>query len=577
MGSPCIRTSVCLSLLGAVAFAQAPLYVTLTAAPGTATLAPGVTETAWMYNGTLPGPVLRVRQGQQLRVRFENQLPQQTTVHFHGQPLPLGMDGMSGISRPATAPGQEYLYEFDTLVPGTYWFHPHSDMYMEQLDYGLYGVLIVDPLNTAGEPAFDVEQVVVLDDWVQPFGAGFSGHLLNGKSSAGQVPIAVSAGQRLRLRFVNAAATTNYMIALDGHPMTVTHADGNLIAPLSVQALPIGIGERYDVIVDCNNPGTWSLAVARLQARTATVVRGVVQYAGHGGPLPSPTLVPQNLATGAALSYSQLSSWAPGPIGAPNRTYPASLGMTMGGPGMMTFTINGQAFPNVTPMPVGQGEVVRVDMASAMSGNMMYHPMHLHGHSFRLLGTAGGTTHAPLKDTVLVRPMGQPDDSVSVQFTADNPGRWMFHCHDQMHMMNGMIALFDYTGDADADGIPDVVDMDPTAARPVLTIADHEGAFAPGATGSVSAQWVAGELVDFLGGLLEANPPIAVPPFGTLYLQPWTFSFVGSAPVQANGYAALQYTLPPDPSLSGLRLSLQGLGTRGPASVLSTYQAFSIR
>jgi hypothetical protein len=249
--------------------------------------------------------------------------------------------------------------------------------------------------------------------------------------------------------------------------------------------------------------------------------------------------------------------------------------MTMGGSGMQ-WTINGETYPNVTPMPISQGDVVQIDIASATGSMGMLHPMHLHGHSFRLLGTAGGSTNAPLKDTLLIRPMGQPGSTYSVQFTADNPGRWLFHCHDLMHMMGGMMALFDYTGDADGDGIADNVDMDPGLAHPVLTIPTTTGAFAPGGSGAVSAQWIPGNGVLFLYSFLEANPPIPLPPYGDLYLQPSTFGFLGAAVTASNGYADLPYILPPDPVLSGLRLSLQALSNFGGSLVLSTYQPFTV-
>jgi FtsP/CotA-like multicopper oxidase with cupredoxin domain len=552
--------------------------VTLTSAESTVDLGPGyAAEPAMLYNGQLPGPVLRITEGQTLRVRYRNQLQSEDSiVHWHGQPVQLGMDGAAGISRPSTAPGQEFRYVLEGLKPGTYWYHPHSENHHHQIDRGLYGVLIVDPSNTANEPQSDIDQVIVLDDWLAPGGSAFSGYLLNGRTSSGQAPIQVTAGQRLRLRFVNTSFRSNFTVALDGHPMTVTHSDGYRLQNVVTDALPIGIGERYDVIVDCNNPGVWSLAVSLVQNRNSTVVRGIVRYAGQTAADPAAGYVPSNLSSGSLLSYSQLASFDPSPItAAPQVQAPMVLTMQMGSGGQQ-FLINGEAWPVVTPLAVAFGDVVQMDYSSNMMGGMGWHPMHVHGHSFRLMGTAGGTTHAPIKDIVLLRPMGQAWSTASVQFNADNPGRWLSHCHDMMHMMNGMMTAIDYTGDADADGIPDNVDMEPLSTTPVLTIAEDAAAFAPGGFGALGMQWQTGEACTVFASLFE-QPAQAFPPYGDLLLA--AANPIGSLFVGASHQGSLPYAIPADPSLSGFTLHLQALcNTSLTGGVrLSTHQPFSIR
>lgn len=559
------------------------IAVNLTAAPGTVDFGPGyLQQPAWLYGGTLPGQVIRATAGQTLHVHFRNLLPETTTVHFHGQPSTLGMDGMLDISRPGIAPGQEFRYELRNLVPGTYWFHPHNEHHHAQLDRGLYGVLLVDPANPADDPASDVDQVIVLDDW-SPTNAGgtYSGHLLNGRTSLGQTPIVVTQGQKLRLRFVNVAAATNYTVALDGHTLTVTHTDGCRIQPLVVQAVPIGMGERYDVLVDCNNPGAWSLAVSTVQNRTTTLVRGIVRYAGSGSPDPSPTYVPPNLASGALADYANMASYWPAatPITTtPTQTVPMALGMTMGPSGML-WTINGEAFPNVTPWTVAFGDIVQVNLTNTTMGMNHLHPMHLHGHFVQLLGTAGGNTHPVRKDTVLMNRMGQPGSSWSVQFRADNPGRWLYHCHDLMHMMNGMMTLVDYTGDHDADGRSDIADMEPTRALPVLTIPDHDTAFTPGAMGHLGVQWQPNQWVQVYVALQGLAAPVPWYGAGDLWLPPNGITFLQGGVTDAQGVAMLHYMLPADPALSGFRCVLQTLcGTTLPGGMrLGTDQAFSIR
>lgn len=563
---------------GAAPLAAQVVNATITSAPGTAQVEPGVTVNAWLYNGQLPGAPLRVTQGQTLRVRYRNQLPEMSMIHWHGQPVPLGMDGVPTISRPGVATGQEFLYELTGLEPGTYWFHPHG--HESQLDVGLAAPLIVDPANPGDDPAFDVEHTVLLDEWTNPLGGGWTGHLLNGKSSNGQTPFVVQPGQRLRLRFLNASATTNYVIALDGHPLVVTHADGNRVQPVSVQAIPIGIGERYDAIVTCNNPGTWSLAVSSLLSRASTLVRGVVQYAGSTAAVPAPAFVPSNLSGGAMLSYAQLASFFPvQPITAtPNRSYTATLAMQMGGGmGNMTWTINGQAWPNVTPFVAAAGEQVQMTFVNQMMGAGQWHPMHVHGHFFRLMGTAGGTQSPPKKDTVLVAPMGTAGSSASVQITMDNPGRWLLHCHHMMHMMSGMMTAIEYTGDADADALPDAADYEPSRPLPVVTIADDAAKFAPGGVGTIDVQWTPGQIVGlYFGTPLPA--PIALPPYGDVWLDPNGLAPIGVAIVGAGSLAPFAYALPNNPALSGQSLGLQAIGTAPtPAGIVaSTFQLFRV-
>lgn len=570
--------AICVAAFAGPIAAQV-VTVNLTAAPGTVQVAPGVNVNGWFYNGTLPGQLLRITEGQTLRVRFHNDLPESTAVHWHGQPVRLGMDGVPGISRPAIAPGQEFVYELPNLVPGTYWYHTHG--HEHQLDIGLAGVLIVDPANPANDPPFDVEQTIVLDEWSNPLGGGFTGHLINGRSSHGQAPVVVQPGQRLRLRVINASAVTNYVFALDGHAMTVTHADGNRVQPVTVQSVPIGIGERYDVIVDCNNPGVWSLAASRIQNRNQTVVRGVIRYAGQTQPDPAAGYVPANLSSGSLLSYAQLAAYFPVmPLtSTPNRTLPVVLGMS-GGPQGMQHTINGQAWPNVTPMLAGSGEQVQMNITNG--GMMMmsdYHPMHIHGHFFRLMNTAGGTAFPPLKDTVLIRPTSQAGSSAQVQITMDNPGRWLFHCHNMDHMAGGMMTSIDYVGDADLDGVPDARDFEPTRATPVMLISDEAAAFAPGATNQVQVQWTPGEGFVLFVGFFELATPLPAPPYGTYVMDPGSSAFYGGAVTSAAGLAGFGYTIPNDPGLSGLRLLLQGVGTTNLAGGmrLSTCQALWVR
>jgi len=571
-----------LMLAAASLHAQSTVTVDLTVAPGTIDLGPGyASEPAWLYGGSAPGPVIRATVGDTLRVRLRNELPVSTILHFHGQPVRLGMDGTQVISRPEIAPGQEFEYEFTDLAAGTYWYHPHSDMH-HQLDAGMYGVLIVDPPASQPDPAFDVEQVIVLDDWsASVTGGTFNGSVLNGRTSDGQIATTVQSGETLRLRIVNCAARTNYVVALDGHAMTVTHSDGNRLQPVTVDAIPIGIGERYDVLVDCNNPGVWSLAASPINNRNTVAVRGVVRYQGEVAADPAPTFVPSNLSSGTLLSYAMLASYWPAaqPITAtPDRTYPVAVAQSFG-PSGVQWTINGDAWPNVTPFQVATGEVVQFDLTTSTPGLNHYHPMHMHGHFVQIMGTAGGATHPPRKDTVLIAPSGQAGDAYSVQFVADNPGRWLYHCHEMMHMALGMMTTLDYVGDFDGDGRADNDDMEPTLAWPVLTVSDDEAAFQLGGSGTIDFQWQPNALVDVFCATEELPAPLPQAPFGELRIDTTTMIGLGAVVCDAAGVAQLAYALPNAPALQGLRFVLQGAATTGlPGGArISTFQAFTIR
>ena len=555
-------------------FAQVADY-TLVAAPGTVTLGPGLTQQALVFNGQLPGPTLNATQGQVLRVRFVNQLSAPSSLHFHGINMQGGMDGVPGVTRPAVAPGQEFVYEFTVPDSGTFWYHPHVE---DQMTSGLYGMVRVAPTNPSADPAYDVDVPIILHDDTTHAGGfiggmmngtatGYVGHVLNGKTSLGQTPISVTQGQRVRFRFLNAAARSHYVVALDGHPMQVTHADGHRINTITTSALPIGAGERWDAVVVMNNPGVWSLAASDIALRTTTLVRGVVAYAGSTAAVPSPTFVPANLSTGSLLSYAQLSgvSGTPPITSTPTRTYPMVIGSTMGGGmggGAMTLTINGQAWPNVTPYNLTLNDAVQLNFStSGMMAGMMYHPMHLHGHVYRLMGTAGGTSSPPKKDTLLINPMGQVGNTASVQFIADNPGEWMFHCHDSEHQMMGMMNTFRYSADADADGLADDVDWDPLIPNPVLTIPETAASFVPGGAGSILVQARPSTTVDLWLGF-PTSTPTAFPPLGTLQID-GPYMYAGTAVSGAGLNAAFPYAVPNPFTLSGVRFGLQAV-TWGP-------------
>ncbi len=556
-----------------VARAQNVVDVLLTAAPTVVPLGNGQVGNAWTYSGLYPGPLISANAGDTLRVRFLNNLPAETIVHFHGLPAPVGMDGMPMMSRPPVAPGQEFTYVLPNLPSGTYWYHSHVGT---QIEAGLKGPIVVHAAP-GDDPASDVEHIVFLDRWNNPLpGAtpAFVGHTINGRNSTGQTPLSVSVGQTARLRIINGSNLHNYFVAIDQHPMTITHADGQRVQPVVKQAIPIGTGERYDVLVTCNYSGKWSIAASQLPNRNSVVVRGVLEYAGSNAAVPATNFVPANLSTGTLLNYADLASFLPTDAvdPAPERTYPLDLSqsITTG-----EWLINNEAFPNVTPLLVSSGDDVQFAVNNLST---VHHPMHVHGHFFRLMGTAGGTTNAPKKDTFLLYPTGQAGATYSVQLKADNPGSWMLHCHHLGHSDTGMLALMDYDGDVDLDLVPDAFDMDAQSPFPVVALPQFATSFDLGAVTPIEVHWSVGDAVALYFGV-QAALPLDLGQLGVLQLDPAFGVFLIGTGVVGSGYSAVvPGYIPNDAALHGFKVLLQGVATTtlAPGYRLSTAQVLTI-
>lgn len=398
----------------------------------------------WLYNGQFPGPALRITEGDRIRAVVDNQLPDDhpTTIHWHGIPLPNPMDGVPHVTQAPIEAGGSFVYDYEVTHPGTYFYHSHVDL---QLDRGLYGPLIVEEQSPHVE--YDREYTLMLDDYqpaapTMPDGGmeGMMGHhgegnhpdrpdyaglLLNGALPTAAPTFDVQEGERVRLRFINASSATIFRVSLGGHPMTISHADGQPVEPVSVDAFEFGAGERYDAIVEANNPGTWTIRAAATNG-SEKPARGVLRYAGDKETTPTPLpSSPEQI-----LAYEDLHSTRSldGLDGSPDQMFDVTLSMGMGD--SMTWLINGQTYSDAAPFRIHEGDHVRVRMTNH---SPMAHPMHLHGHFFRV-GDA-------IKDTVMVPArMGQ----VTFDFHADNPGNWLFHCHFLYHLESGMARVFEY-------------------------------------------------------------------------------------------------------------------------------------
>jgi multicopper oxidase len=417
------------------------------------------TVQTWSFGGELPGKEIRVRRGDLLRAQVTNQLPDPTSVHWHGIALRNDMDGVPDLTQPPIAPGGSMRYEFTVPDAGTYWFHPHVG---PQIDRGLYAPLIVeDPADGTG---YDQELAVVFDDWIdgtgrtpdqvladlKAHGMGGSGgmamaqstllggdagdvsypyYLANGRTADAPRSFTAKPGQRIRLRMINAGGDTAFRVGVPGTPMTVTHTDGFPVAPTSVEAVLLGMGERVDAIIEM--PAT---AVPLLGLAEGTGGRAALLLQPGRGAGPDVGAAAAALMGRPVTMLTALSATAAVRLGA--RTPDVVADLKLGGPGTgYTWTINDATFDPNRGVAVHEGQRVRLRYINTTT---MYHPMHLHGHTFQIHTPAGA---GPRKDTAIVLP-GQ---TLEVDFDANNPGQWLTHCHNTYHVEAGMMTVVSYT------------------------------------------------------------------------------------------------------------------------------------
>ena len=406
-------------------------------------------------NGTLPAPEIRVKEGEYLRIQVENRLSKQdASIHWHGILVPAGMDGVPLVSQAPIPPGQIFIYEYPVLQSGTYWYHSHFGL-QEQM--GLGGPFIIEPKS---EPLqYDRDYVIFLSDWLHsdPYqvipslrkkakketpamkmsqgpdlaDVRYDALLLNGRGNQDPWSGLAKPGERVRLRIINGSASTFFRFRIEDIDLQVTHADGLAVRPVVVDSLFIGVGETYDAVVSLAAPGNHLIRAQGLGQKGLEAI----------GVLHTPDVKPQKVATKPfeegrrPLSYRQIL--APETTALPRG--PAKefhLNLT-GDMSKYIWSINDQVYPRAEPLLIKPGDLVRLNMVNQTA---MWHPMHLHGHFFRLLQPEVDAPFAPLKHTVSVG----PKQTVKIEFFADNPGRWFFHCHNLYHLEAGMAREFIY-------------------------------------------------------------------------------------------------------------------------------------
>jgi multicopper oxidase len=451
--------------------------VRLTAVATPLELGGGLTVRSWAYGDRLPGQEVRVTAGDTLALTLANNLPQETSLHWHGLALRNDMDGVPGLTQQPVKAGASFEYRFAVPHPGTYWFHPHTGV---QQDRGLYAPLIVEDPR---EPLkYDKEWVIVLDDWVDGVdrstpdavlaelrkgmgGGGHEGHgmgamttespgpdgpsrmmmgaksdllggdagdvayphyLINGRVPADPAVFSAKPGDRIRLRIVNAGGDTAFRLALGGHELTVTHTDGFPVRHTATDAVLLGMGERYDALITAGD-GVFPL-VALAEGKNASAL--AVLRTGSGA-VPAASVRPAELTkrvlTAGALRADDSVAL---PARKPDRTIKIRLS---GGMAKYDWGFDGKAYSPDVRHEVRAGERVRLVFSNPTE---MWHPLHLHGHTFAVADTAGG----PRKDTAVILPNG----TLTADFDADNPGLWMVHCHNVYHAEAGMMTVVGY-------------------------------------------------------------------------------------------------------------------------------------
>jgi FtsP/CotA-like multicopper oxidase with cupredoxin domain len=451
------------------AFATAPPLTspadfTLQIAPTMIELAPQVVISTIGYNDKVPGPLMRLREGQHVAIDVINNTDVPEFVHWHGLLVPSDVDGAEEEGTPPVPPHGRRRYQFVANPAGSRWYHSHTAAMMDlhRGSYtGQFGFLLIDPANDPGH--YDQEVFLALREWqyflstmdqdeerpdptdpkpersgpldTRPNGLEVSAPLysINDKMLGAGDPLRVQPGQRVLMHLLNASASQIHRIAFSGHRFQVIALDGNSVpSPQLVDVIEIAPGERVDAIVEMNQPGVWILGELRESARRSGMGI-VVEYANTNQQQPHPQWVPPQKSR---WDYTIFGNTTPHP--APDQTIDMVFEKVPGGPhGINHWLVNGKEYPHEREFLLHQGRRYRLVFHNRSDDS---HPLHMHRHLFELVELNGKPTAGIKKDTVIVPAFGR----ATVDLVADQPGLTLFHCHMQQHMDFGFMALFRY-------------------------------------------------------------------------------------------------------------------------------------
>ena len=421
--------------------------MTVHIAPVTLELAPGRIIQTVGYNGAVPGPIIRLREGQQTTIKVINDTDVPELVHWHGLFVPPEVDGAMEEGTPMVMPSESASYTFTARPAGTRWYHSHATAGTDlrrSLYSGQFGFFYIEPNDDPGR--YDQEVFIALHHWEPYFVSmqdirqgpppdnglevAYKAASFNDKALGHGEPVRVRQGQRVLFRLLNASATDDVMLALSGHRFTILALDGNPVpSPRTVDTLVLAPAERIDAVVEMNNPGIWIFGSTEDEVRQMGM-GVVVEYAGASE---APRWQAPPMSGWDYLIFGRQSP-LPEPDGRFDLTFQKILG---GRGGFNRWTINGKSWPDTGPLIVEQGRRYRLVFRND-SGDM--HPMHLHRHTFELTRFAGRPTAGIRKDVVNVPRL----ETVEVDFVADDPGLSLLHCHMQEHQDFGFMTLVRY-------------------------------------------------------------------------------------------------------------------------------------
>ena len=405
-------------------------------------IVPGGPTPAWCFNGGFPAPVIRARQHQPIRIRVVNRLDEPTTVHWHGLRVPIEMDGVPFLSHPPIQPGEHFDYEFTPPDAGTFWYHPHMNS-IEQLGKGLVGAIIVDEVE---DPGFDADLVLCMKNWhIRPDGSfsalttprnafrmGTPGRemTINGKPHP---EYEVPAGGTVRLRFLNVDNTLTYRVTASDPKAMVIAIDGNPIAePYPLSKHSMGPGMRLDIGLSA--PSQIGETVTFYHQKEALVsVRSVAgaTVSSAQPKLPLNPVPPPDLTNAETLSFAFEWDASINPVERDGKV------------NYRFWSINRQAWDGMNkehiPEPLARLQLGKTYIFELQNLTQYHHPIHLHGHTFTVLASNKKTITPFHTDTVL---LGK-NEQVRVAFVADNPGRWMYHCHVIEHLKTGLMGYIE--------------------------------------------------------------------------------------------------------------------------------------
>ena len=424
-------------------------------------LAPQVVISTIGYSDKVPGPLLRVREGQHITVDVVNDTDVPEYMHWHGLWVPSSVDGVEEEGTPPIPPHGRRRYQFVAKPAGSRWYHSHTAAMMD-LHRGAYtgqfGFFMIDSANDPG--LYDQEVFLALREWeyylttmdqdeevagpndpmpekpAQPdprpngLEVGAPLYSINDKMLGAGEPLRVQSGQRILMHLLNASASQIHRVALSGHNFQVIALDGNPVpTPQPVDVIEIAPGERVDAIVEMNRPGVWILGELRGAARQSGMGI-VVEYANQQQRarwLPPPKARWDYTIFGKTASHA-----------APDETIDMVFEKVPGGPkGINHWLVNGKEYPHEREFVFRQGRRYRLVFHNRSDDS---HPLHMHRHLFELVELNGKPTAGIKKDTVIVPAFGR----AAVDLVADQPGLTLFHCHIQQHMDFGFMALFRY-------------------------------------------------------------------------------------------------------------------------------------